>query len=156
MGRKQFESVVAMAAKKKMTLADFSETLSLAAGTGKGYEIFAPVGFIAKVKSMYLAFGGIAGATSGSHVCAIGSSSLLYVTRAESAYNQSLRWYYNNWDAANISALPASLDVQSKILDSLVFDDKVPLRIGYTNSTNAALNANVTLRVIYLLEEVAK
>lgn len=157
MGRKQFESVVAQAPRKRLTKMLKTETTSLAAGGSETISFYAPAGFISKVVSMALIIGAPAGATTGTHYSLLlygtGTGNNVDLARIESAYNQAI-FIANSEFVGSVSEKPSNSQVD--VISSIKFDDAIPFIFVYKNNTDVVQNGERKYFLIVEEEQITK
>jgi hypothetical protein len=154
MGRAQWESIVATAAKERLVL--FQQTLAavLAAGSGETYQIYANPGTILKVVNVYFQVNRPVGSTSGTHSLYLAYNPAINLMWGTSVFGSELKFDAGHFAVADSLRVPADIAAEAFMLNQIQFDSVVPFNLAYANDTNVAQNNARTYRVLAIERQV--
>lgn len=156
MSRPQFETVVAQAPRKALAVSSQNKATALASGNSETVYVYAPSGYIATLKNLYLNMPKPTGAASGSHSVYVGytggAGDLMY---GSSGYATDLSFDYQGWYIADNQKIPSDVNVVAKLLQSITFDSTIGLVFTYSNASNVSQNNTRNYSVSYVKEQIA-
>jgi hypothetical protein len=125
---------------KRLRYLDASFLTGVAALTGVAtINLYAPIGFISRVKIARLKWDPIAGATSGSVAISVASQSTALLTTCSQAWNGgALDYGYGLWMNTPATVLPIDQTAQFLMQNNMVFDENNPLQVYFENKLNVA------------------
>lgn len=137
LGRQEFETIVASAAKKKLVNFSATNSAPLAAGGVEYIRFYAPPNTIVTFLGLVYTAPVPIGATSGDHTIVVGYElpSVDMVT-AKHAFGVPIQFQNGMFSNATLSKSPDTTEGLISNLNNLAFDNVLSLRIVYTNNTN--------------------
>lgn len=154
MGRPEFETIVASAARESLNSVDLSvdgATTPIAAGATENIDLFSSSGTIGHIQSAYLNALAPIGATTGTHLLNITSGSQRGgFTQGTSNFGSDILFNQKSWILADNAKLPSSDSAQVAAFNDNVFDSAISLRFVYTNNTDAVQTGFRIYRMTYV------
>lgn len=139
MGRPQFEQVVATAPREYMNAFTIQDDTTLFAGEGHNYYFYAPDNTVAQMITSKVEFPAISGASTGTHYVVYGYfDPLIDLLNATHDYNSNLTQKSNIFSG---TVEQGGTEIQMKIMKSIEFDDKTPLKVYYKNASDGDATA---------------
>jgi hypothetical protein len=148
----EFQAIVAQAPRKKMKILSSTRSVSLAASGVENVDFYSPMGTISRVVALYIWVQAPTGATAGTNsVELLNGTSAGHFMKGSSLYPDQVFFDYSMWMTATAVKNPTTEDAIQQVVTSMYFDSVTPLRVSYTNVTNAANTNNRT--IILTVEE---
>jgi hypothetical protein len=145
MGRPQFETVVASAPRKQLSVQNKVIDTALLAGKTEYIYFYAPENTISKIISMRIDIPGIATAT-GNHMQYVlydvpnslvgGYNGNVDVLFAEATGASKIEFLFSKWRTADVMKEPSTDEAQAIAMTALTFDSVVPLTFAYKNGSS--------------------
>lgn len=124
---------------KRLRFIDASITTPLAAGAAIIVNLYAPPGYITRVKIARIRYDVIGGAASGTTTVQVYINSSALLTTSDVPYNFVNEYGYGRWTMPAGSAVsPADLTAQFMSQHSMVFDQFNPIQVAFSNKTPVA------------------
>jgi len=114
------------------------------------FELYAPAGYIYELENAYLNVSPPSGATSGYHSFEVTGLGSIKTTYGSATYTGILKFAYSYWEYANKESHPT--DRQLSAIRSCVSDENNPIRVRYSNYTDA--NQDKTRTVQFMIRRV--
>jgi hypothetical protein len=156
MGRKQHERVTVIGSypSRNVALSEFSTSAQLNLGTRIEYEVYAPVGTVAKTELVRMKWEGYASATYGNKTLAlISNNRKVGVLYGVASVEQKMEYTYGEWLLTS-SRKPADLTAQYHAQKDVTFSSTDPLVIQFDNTSTANSISVRDFAVRYSYEKV--
>lgn len=149
MGRAEFETIVASAPRESVVWRNMTLTASIAAGATEIQDVFAPTNTICNLINLYLHAEPVPASTAGTHQFTIESNAPWgsYIF-GRSLYNEVVEYDDGDWQIATQIKRPPSNGQMN--INSLHFDEILPMRIRYTNNANTSQTNNRITGITYV------
>lgn len=157
MPRKEFEMIVASAPRESLAFTRLDQTgVNIPPGQQQAFNIFAPVGVIGRVQSVYLGVPKQAGAASGNIDVVLGcTGSSGSFMESQTSYNTDLSFArFSYVTGGDLYKLPSDMAAVVAAIKDIQFDSVIGLAVIITNNLNVAYTNNFSFYVNWIQREV--
>lgn len=153
MGRQQWESVVATAARERLVLFEQTLTGTIAAGGFENFKVYANPGTVVRVIGAYAETLAVPGGVSGTHGFYFSYEPSINLIVGTTAFNKDVKFSGSSFEKSDFQ-VPADLSAQVAILNQIQFDSIRPFNLAYANSTDKPQSNQRSYKVLGIERQV--